>query len=139
MKIIKLTFLFMLTISAFTCCDKENIEPAVTDMSLSDSQKDVFLKKKGHWGTSNNRVNTHNNSLEDVYFESSPLAVKFKNEIEELTLYIKDSDEQVIFEDIISAKSNSSYAIPVSFIQNKKYYLEITYYSEDYYLGFTIQ
>ena len=126
--------------SIMVCCEKETVEPTETkDISLSDNYKDVFLKRKGHWGPSNNRIDTYSSSLDNTFFENAPLTVRFKNEIEKLTLYIYDSDNQVIFEDEISARKNSSYNIPISFSQGEEYLIEVTSKTESYYLNFTIQ
>jgi len=140
MKTIKFISLLLLTMSIMVCCEKETVEPTETkDISLSDNYKDVFLKRKGHWGPSNNRIDTYSSSLDNTFFENASLTVRFKNEIEKLTLYIYDSDNQVIFEDEISARKNSSYNIPISFSQGEEYLIEVTSKTESYYLNFTIQ
>ena len=140
MKTIKFISLLLLTMSIMVCCEKETVEPTETkDISLSDNYKDVFLKRKGHWGPSNNRIDTYSSSLDNTFFENASLTVRFKNEIENLTLYINDSDDQVIFEDKISARKNSSYSIPLTFIKGEEYEIEIIRGLEVYYLIFAVQ
>ena len=122
MKTIKFISLLLFTMSIMVCCEKETVEPSETiDISLSDNDKDVYLKRKGHWSQSNNRIDTYSSYQDNTFFENTSLSVRFKNEIERLTLYINDSDDQVIFEDEVSAGKNSSYNIPVTFIKGKKY------------------
>ena len=121
-------------------CKKETVElPETIDISLSDNQKDVLLKRKGHWGGTDNRIDTYSSSLDNTFFENAFLTVRFKNKIEKLTLYIYDSDNKVIFEDEISARKNSSYNIPISFSQCEEYLIEVTSNTESYCLNFTIQ
>ena len=140
MKTIKFISLLLLTMGIMVCCEKETVEPTETkDISLSDNYKDVFLKRKGHWGPSNNRIDIYSSSLDNTFFENASLTVRFKNEIEKLTLYIYDSNNQVIFEDEILARKNSSYNIPISFSQGEEYLIEVTSKTESYYLNFTIQ
>ena len=124
----------------FTSCseeEKENTEQEVTsEISLSDSYKNVPLSKRGHWGLGNNRVSTYSGT---TYMKGSALAVSFvKNDII-IKLVLMDSDRQVIHVETIKSNNKSPYALPVAFIQDKMYSIEVYYESECYYLDFMIE
>jgi Protein of unknown function (DUF3244). len=143
MKTIRLLFLLLFTMNILTCCDKdpndpnEPNEPEVTnEISLSDSYKNVFLNRRGHWGNVDNRVSTYAGI---TYMRGSALTVNFERNIVDLRLMLKDSENQVILDEMITSDKNSSYTIPVTFIQNKWYILEVSYNSDDLYLEFIIE
>ncbi len=139
MKKFSFLFLFLITISIFVGCNKsdEAIEPSMEDiLSLSDTYKNVYLKRKGHWGIDNDRITS--NSLES-YLKSGSLSVNFEKKIHKLNLRLTNSGKQTIFEKSISGDKNTSYPIPVTFITNEKYLIEISYGNEDLYLNFIIE
>ena len=143
MKTIKLISILLLTMSIVVCCDKEAVEPipvvepmASGEISLSDSYKNVFLNKRGHWGAGNDRVSTYSGK---VYMTGSTLVLHFEGKVADLRLRLKDSDNQLILNEIISGDKNSSYTIPVTFIQDKWYMLEVSRNSDDLYLEFIIE
>ena len=150
MKTLKHIFLLLFTIIAITCCNKNNDavipESTVTleniDIILSDNHNKALLKRKGHWGNTDNRLyeSTYSSDSRESYFlTGSSLHINFINEIKELNLCIKDNNAQVIFEDTFSTEENLSYSIPITFVQGGKYEIEITNGAEAYYLIFTIQ
>ena len=138
MKTIKFIFLLLFTMSLIVCCEKESVEPVVTDISLSDNYRDVYLKRRGHWGSTDNRAYPDSYEI-TASMRGSMLTLKFENEIEELRLQIKESGNKVILDKIISSKSNSSYNIPVTFVQNKTYMLEVSNNLHFYYLEFIVK
>ena len=144
MKTLKHIFLLLFTISFITCCDKdkENVIPESKDIILSDNHNNVLLKRKGHWGNSNNRVyqSTYSSdSPENCSFKGKSLHINFIKEIKELNLCIRNINTQEVFEDTFSAKKNSTYPIPLTFIKGEEYVIEIICGSELYYLIFTIK
>ena len=142
MKTLKHISLLLLAMSIMVCCGKDDIdstinESTVTDeISLSDSYKSVFFSKKGHWGLGNDRFSTY---PEVIYMRGSTLAVRFEKEIADLKLLLTDSDNQVILNETISVDKNSLYTIPVTFVQDKSYLIEISHNFEYYYLEFFIE
>jgi Two component regulator propeller. len=140
MKIIRLLFLLLFTINILTCCDKDQndpVEPEETiEISLSDSYKNVFLKRRGHWGTSNNRVSTYSGA---EYLRGTALTVNFERNIVDLRLVLKDYENQVILDEMIRSDKKSSYNLPVEFIHNKMYTIEVYHNNEYYFLDFIIE
>ena len=143
MKNIKFISLLLFTMSIMVSCEKEIVElPETIDISLSDNQKDVLLKRKGHWGGTDNRFyqNTYSSDSPNSYsFEGNSLHINFNKEIKELYLCIRHNNKQEVFEDTFSARKNSSYSIPLTFIKGEEYEIEIIRGLEVYYLIFTIQ
>ena len=154
MKTLKHIFLLLFLISVITCCDKDN-DKVITeskdiilsdnhnkDIILSDNHNNVFLKRKGHWGGTDNRIyqSTFSSDISESYsFKGSSLHLNFIKELKELNLYIKNINTQVIYEDTFSCEKDSSYSIPVTFFQGEEYVIEVTNGQEAYYLIFIIQ
>ena len=143
MRTLKNLFLLLFTISVFTCCDKDNdnVIPENKDIILSDNNSNVFLKRKGHWGSYDNRLYQYTYSSDSQKSSSlvgMSLHINFMKELKNLNLYI-NNNAQVIYEDTFSTRKNSSYSIPLTFIQGEIYELEITTGKEAYYLIFSIQ
>ena len=140
MKTIRLLFLLLFTMNILISCDKDHNDPNETEVtneiSLSDSYKNVFLNRRGHWGAGNDRVSTYAGI---TYMRGSALTVNFERNIVDLRLMLKDSENQVILDEMITSDKNSSYTIPVTFIQNKWNILEVSYNSDDLYLEFIIE
>jgi len=144
MKTLKHIFLLLFLISVITCCDKDN-DKVITeskDIIISDNHNNVFLKRKGHWGGTDNRIyqSTFSSDISESYsFKGSSLHLNFIKELKELNLYIKNINTQVIYEDTFSCEKDSSYSIPVTFFQGEEYVIEVTNGQEAYYLIFIIQ
>ena len=143
MKTIKFITLLLFTMSIMVSCEKETVRPPETiDISLSDNHKDVLLKRKGHWGEFDNRLHQStysSDSPNNCSFKGNSLHINFIKEINELNLYIRNNDTQVIFEDTFSAKKYSTYPIPLTFIKGEEYAIEIICGLEVYNITFTIQ
>ena len=137
MKTIKHIFLLLLTMSIMVCCEKETVEQEITEISLSDNYRDVYLKKRGHWGSMDNRIYTYSYD-EKVIMRGCLLTLKFEKEVVDLRILIMDTDNQVILDEIISGDKKSSYIIPIEFTQDKWYTIMVSNNSDYLYLPFTI-
>ena len=142
MKTLKHISLLLLAMSIMVCCGKDDIDSTINDstvtdeISLSDSYKSVFFSKKGHRGLGNDRFSTYTGT---TFMSGSALTVHFERKVADLRLFLTDSDNQIILNETISVDKKSSYTLPITFIQGKRYMLEVKYISDDFYLEFFIE
>lgn len=130
MKQIKRIILLLLTINVLISCHKEDIETAESfeSISISDSYQHISLKKRGHWGIGNNRITADTPVL---CMKGNSLTVHFEKDISNLKLYLTDSDRQFIFEGTISGSKDLPYIIPVTFMTNQQYLIELSHNSNN--------
>lgn len=142
MKQIKNILLLLSMISLLVGCDENTVEPsydeteAPSGVMLSDTYQNIYLKRKGHWGTGNDRVSADEPPL---CLRGGSLSIHFEENIPELKLQLTDAGKQLVFEETLSGNKDSAYTIPINFAQGEEYQIGISYNYEILFLNFAIE